>query len=57
MMALWIAFKQQNCASDNKIGPIEEEPNVCYVKSCVIKAGTVITMIYFNSLSTIQYLS
>jgi len=25
MMTLWTGFKQQNCASDNKIGPNEEE--------------------------------
>jgi len=24
MMTLWTAFKLQNCASDNKIGPNEE---------------------------------
>jgi len=28
MMTLWTGFKQQNCASDNKIGPNEEHPSI-----------------------------
>jgi len=28
MMTLWTGFKQQNCASDNKIGPNEEEDQI-----------------------------
>jgi len=35
-MTLWTGFKQQNCASDNKIGPNEENRRSCKKNSSVL---------------------